>query len=333
MSTNRPVLEKWMKDAKTWESVFSANMPEQATMRTLMEEWSNLRQVTNQLCDAPAAIHGGDLFCVQAREFRKKAFSFFNMSSETGNDLPLQNTLAARLTQKTIQCAPDTPQLRLGLFKEDFPKLIERILEQKKAERIAEQQREQARQAERKQEQEQEQERIREQEQLTRLTTEVDTDPFYTAITTTVLDPLNNEIERIKAKNPDDIRLAALNDIKNTVETTITGSKAERIPDGNHPDKAITSKENCKTAIAQAIEGLVINNKTFDEHWSIKFGKILLNALIAIPVLIRSLVSDKTVSESFFSTKKQTYNKIERIKSGLDDLEVSPDTPKPGGPS
>lgn len=153
-------------------------------------------------------------------------------------------------------------------------------------------------------------------------------DKFYNDIEKKVLLPLLREIDRIAINNPQDIRIKPLTEVRNIIDQAIKTSQS------GDPDNQVDLKERCRNTISSAIQEKLIDNKALDENWGVKIGKALLNAIIAIPVVIRSLVSEKKVGDSFYSFKKKTHDIVKDIKTDLDKGHEDNDkvTPAPKGP-
>ncbi|QBS13165.1 hypothetical protein [Legionella geestiana] len=305
MSASQEALRKWYEDSKKWEGIFEGKMPaSKEEMRALMDGWSHFRQFTVHLIANPTAI-GGGAHLEKAQSFVDKGCNFFGVNSDIQN-LPAQRNLAQSLNNGAEKLEVQGPSsIRIGLFKEDFPVMLNQIALDKLAERAAEQAAEQATA-----------ERISQQR-----VNAINSDPFYEALRTAVLSTVSEEKTRISEKNPTDRRIAALSDVESKINNAIQTSKNERINVQN--DISLESKESCKTNIALIIEEDFINNKAFEENWGTKFGKGLLNVLMAIPVGIKSLFTEKPASESFLSFKKElSLAKGAELKSEVENLSV-----------
>lgn len=302
-----------MADALTWDSIFALKIPGRDELKTLMEHWSTFRQLTFTLAYTPKAICGGDKFSKDANIFLENACDFFAIDSV--HDLPLPRNLSRKLKEasKSIEEAPSL--LTLSLFQYQLAQLIDEAESQKLLEREA------GKQATVEVIQ-QSQERVT-QRAFERALFVIDHDPFFYSMNT-ILSDIESEIVRIEIKNPRDSRIVALRYVHNLIHNEIMSTRAACLQNRiNKIENQIHLKTGCKDKIRIAITDHLINNHTLDEPWYVKFGKGLLNVLMAIPVAIYSSMSRQPANNLFYSFKTKAYREINLIKVNVDEIACS----------
>jgi len=313
-------LKKWQADKTKWEAIFGGALPRQDSLKKLIDEWIDFSNLTMAIHDTPQNIPGGPEYQAEAEAFYKRALGFFKnqhhsdpnyCSSLRNPPMPADLRQSLKSAAQKMEQDPLSPY-SIEAFKTGFLKTLDQLDKEMEREQLDSYLTQREKQVE-----------LEGQAAVAA----VDQDPFYVDINAQVQIPLQDEIDRISRKDAHDPRLVHLNAARDEIATAIEQSKSNRKM--NHNIVPVESREACKEAITKAINTNLFDNKALEETPTVKFGKGLLNALIAIPAAIRSFVTDKKASDSFYSFKTRAHETLSDLKTKLDDI---PADPKPEGP-
>ncbi|KTD18523.1 hypothetical protein [Legionella israelensis] len=304
------VLRHWMETKKKWEDIFSLRVPKPENLLDLMEKWSDFRRITITLATEPAQIKGGDKFYLDAQSFLQEACQFFGVQSY--KDLPFPGNLPYKLIEASTK-AQGKSTLSTEMFKADFPKAV------KEAKNLKQQRKEEEKQRE------EETIRIREEQRKQEIHDKVEQDPFFLALNG-IQGKINGEITRISLKNPNDDRITHLRHVEALMQSQISTTKQSCKEDflsyrGKNQESL---RSECKNQMKTIIKIHLMDNNALEMSWREKIGRAILNAIIALPVKIKSISSNTPSSNLFFKFKTTSKENIENIQDDIDKIETKP---------
>lgn len=300
------VLRFWMETKKKWEDIFSLRVPKPEDLLDLMDSWSHFRRITITLATAPAQIQGGDKFFLDAKSLLQEACKFFDVASE--NDLPLPGNLQAKLIEASTK-ALGKSALSTVMFKARIPEVVAKANQLKQERKEEEQQRVR------------EEARIKQEKRKQKIDAQVEGDPFFSALND-IQKRIQDEITRIRTKNPNDDRLTHLNTVKDLMQSQIIETKRSCKEDHlkNMGRNQESLKSGCKDQMKGIIKTHLIDNKALEMSWREKIGRAILNAIIALSVQIKSISSNTPSSSLFFKFKTTSKENIEKIQGDIDTI-------------